>query len=182
MPPLPWRHPETCFFAGPSLHIQIPRMPFSMPSPFWIKYIMGLNWILRKPPSSPFLIFPYGWLYRLMQANVSTEECAALRSRVWLETVGSFTQLKEKACGSQVLRRLRKKRCCQAPALNVKPSQCVSFRTGGDVGSVGLPGPWSQRAAACLTVLCDARLQTALMFLNPLKYLISGAYEALQKN
>lgn len=62
MHPLQWRRPETCFSAGPSLHIQIPRMPFMMPSPFWIKYITGLNWILRKPPSLPFLIFPYGWL------------------------------------------------------------------------------------------------------------------------
>jgi hypothetical protein len=36
--------------------------------------------------------------------------------------------------------------------------------------------------AVGLTVLSDAHLQKVLLFLNPLKCLISEVYEALQKN
>lgn len=37
------------------------------------------------------------------------------------------------------------------------------------------------QAVLCLTALSDARLQKACLFLHPLKYVISGAYEALQE-
>lgn len=37
------------------------------------------------------------------------------------------------------------------------------------------------QAVLCLTALSDAHLQKACLFLHPLKYVISGAYEALQE-
>lgn len=48
-----------------------------------------------------------------------------------------------------------------------------------------LPHAWGAgaqlQAVLCLTALSDAHLQKACLFLHPLKYVISGAYEALQE-
>lgn len=146
---------------------------------FWMEYITRFKWILRKPQSWPFLTLSYG---RITDASKhGPRRRAALRR---LHLAGNYKGRpkgkKKKTCNSRALRLW--KRHWQAQAVNVDHSQQETPLTDGNVTGSGRSGSWLQGATAGLTVLSDAHSQKALWFLDPLKYLISEVYEALQEN
>lgn len=117
-----------------------------------------------------------------MQANMAPEDVPPWGGCTWLGTTRATPKVnkKKKTCNSRALRLW--KRHWQAQAVNVDHSQQETSLTDGNVTSLECSGSWLQSGAVGLTVLSDAHLQKALWFLNPLKYLISEVYEALQEN
>ena len=118
---------------------------------------------------------------QLMQASMSPRRRAAWRS---LRLAGNYkvhpkANKEETTCDSQALKLLRRGHG-QAQARHMDRGQRDGL-AGGNVTSVGCSLSTAEWRWG-LTVLSDARLQKALLCLNPLAYLISAVYEALQKN
>lgn len=88
-----------------------------------------------------------------------TEECAAEGAHVQLDSTGPAPAQGERSGNSG-------KRPTTGPA------DCGLAATCQGRGA-------QLQAVLCLTALSDARLQKACLFLRPLKYVVSGAYEAL---
>ena len=147
-------------------------------STLWMDSILRFKWILRSPKVAFSHILTAA---QLMQPSMAPKRGTAQRGLhlAGNDKVHTKANKKETTCDSQALKLWRRG--------HTGPGRTHGSQSAGRPQPAGMSRVWAARlltAEWCwgLTVLSDAHLQKALLCLNPLAYLISAVYEALQKD